>query len=258
MIAEGTPPGRFAIEHGHYDEDIPFWLALAQEIGGPVLDVGAAVGRVTIPIARLGHEVCALDGSQGMLETLVASLAHEPLIVKARVTIEQTDFRMIDVDALTFSLVLMPMNSLQALLTRDDQLACLTGIRRHLAPDGVFAFDVAVPDMEAITSAIGQVQPGVRWRDPVSGALLVHSAVFDDVDVANETVLFTARIEQTDPDGTETTHLRSHTVHLFSPSELWELLHDAGFEVQAVYGDFDGTPFWADAERQIYRCGVAR
>ena len=47
-------------------------------------------------------------------------------------------------------------------------------------------------------------------------------------------------------------------LHLFSPSELWELLHAAGLEVQAVYGDFDGTPFWSDAERQIYRCGVAR
>ena len=71
----GTPPERFALEHAHYDEDLAFWVALAREIGGPVLDIGAAVGRVTIPIARLGHHVCAVDGSQGMLHALEAALA---------------------------------------------------------------------------------------------------------------------------------------------------------------------------------------
>ncbi len=256
MIAEGTPPERFALEHAHYVEDIPFWVALAEEIGGPVLDIGAAVGRVTIPIARRAHRVCALDGSQGMLDTLVASLDDEPRPVRGYVTIERCDFRALDFHDRMFPLALMPMNSLQALLTRDDQLACLTGIRRHLAPGGVFAFDVVVPDMTAIQAALGRIQPGARWRDPVTGVSLTHSAWYDDVDSGTGTVSYTARIAQREPDGIATLHLRPHTVHLFSPSELWELLHTAGFEVQAVYGSFDGTPLHEGAERQIYRCGV--
>ncbi len=258
MIAEGTPPERFALEHGHYDEDIPFWVGLADEIGGPVVDLGAAVGRVTIPIARTGHTVCAVDGSQGMLDALVAALAHEPPDVASLVSTVQCDFRTLDLGNRTFALALMPMNSLQALLTRADQLACLTGICRHLAHDGVFAFDVAVPDLDAIASTLGQVQPGASWNDPDAEVTLTHSAWFDAVDPASGTVSFTAKIEQMDVAGTITTHLRPHTVHLFSPSELWELVHQAGFEVQAVYGDFDGTPFWPGSERQVYRCAVAR
>lgn len=258
MIAEGTPPKRFALEHAHYDEDLAFWVALAQEIGGPVLDIGAAVGRVTIPIARLGHHVCAVDGSQGMLHVLEAALAQEPGSIAALVSTAHCDFRTLDLGDRTFRLALMPMNSLQALLTRADQLACLTGIRRHLSPGGVFAFDVAVQDLGAIASALGRMQPGPTWADPATGVVLSHSAWFDAVDGETGTVSFTARIEQMAADGTTAAHLRPHTVHLFSPSELWELLHEAGFEVQAVYGDFDGTPFRSGAERQIYRCGVAR
>jgi SAM-dependent methyltransferase len=257
VIAEGTPPERFALEHGHYDEDLPFWVALAQTIGGPVLDVGAAVGRVTIPIARLGHQVCAVDGSQGMLDALGAALAREVPGVAALVATARCDFRTLDLGDLRFPLVLMPMNSLQALLTREDQLACLVGIRRHLGPGGVFAFDVALPDLDAIAAALGQVQPGSTWTDPVSGATLAHSAWFDAVDAESGTVSFTTRIEQSAANGPTGTHLRPQTVHLFSPTELWELLHEAGLEVQAVYGDFDGTPLASGGERQIYRCGVA-
>lgn len=256
MIAEGTPPERFAIEHGHYSEDIAFWLGLADEVGGPVLDVGSAVGRVTLPIAMRGHQVCALDGSQGMLDALVSSLVDESLEVAARVTTARCDFRQIDLGDRRFRLAIMPMNSLQALLTRDEQLACLRGIRRHIASGGVFAFDVAMPDLDSITSSIGQVNPGATWRDPTSGASLAHASVFETVDPTSATVEFTTTIAETDADGNVAAYVRSHVVHLFSPTELWELLHEAGFEVHAVYGDFAGTPFSSAAEHQICRCGV--
>lgn len=258
MILEGTPPERFELEHRHYCEDIPLWLALAREFGGPVLDVGAAVGRVTIPIARLGHEVCAVDGSQGMLDTLVAAVAREALGVAALVSTARCDFRTLDLGAQAFQLALMPMNSLQALLTREDQMACLIGIRRHIADGGVFAFDVANPDFDAIASALGRVLPGATWTDPTTSMTLSHSAWFDSADRATGTVSFTARIEQSAADGTTTAHLRPHTVHLFSPSELRELLREAGLEIQAIYGDFDTTPFCPTAKRQIYRCVVGQ
>lgn len=256
MIAEGTPPERFAIEHAHYVEDIPFWVALAAETGGPVLDVGAAVGRVTLPLARHGIDVVALDGSSGMLDELAATLSGEPPSVSSLVSLVQSDFRTIDLAGRRFPLAIMPMNSLQALLTRDDQLSCLRAIRRHVHADGVFAFDVVVPDIDGIDGALGHHQPGPMWRDPATGAVLTHAAWYEAVDRATGTVSFTARIDERTPDGTTHAHVRPHTVHLFSPSELWELLHEAGFVVQAVFGDFAGTPLDETSERQVYRCGV--
>ena len=186
MIVEGTPPGRFALEHAHYTEDLPFWIALADEVGGPVLDLGSAVGRVTLALAQAGHDVLAVDGSPDMVQTLRTALAQEPADVGARVETTVCDFRLLDLGVRRFALALMPMNSLQALLTRDDHLACLTGVRRHLAPEGVFAFDVAVPDLESIAGALGTIQPGAEWIDPETGVSLSHSAWFDSVEHRDE------------------------------------------------------------------------
>lgn len=257
MIAEGTPPERFALEHAHYAEDLPFWRALANGCGGPVLDLGAAVGRVAIPLARDGHEVWALDRSPGMLEELGRRLRTEPAEVGARVRRVAADLRDFTLDR-TFPLAIMPMNTLQALLTREDQLASLRRIRTHLDIDGEFVFDVAVPDLDAIEDQLGAVAPGVVWRDGDSGVTLIHSARFDSVDRRTGNVGFTAQIDEIGPDGGIRTHLRPHTVHLFPPSEMWELIVDAGMEVRAVYGDFAGGPLEPGAERQIVRCGVAQ
>ena len=45
-----------------------FYRALAQETGGPVLEIGCGTGRVTIPIAQLGFPVTGLDIVPGMIE----------------------------------------------------------------------------------------------------------------------------------------------------------------------------------------------
>ena len=45
------------LECSGYDEDLPLWHALAAETGGPVLDVGAGTGRVSLELADAGVPV---------------------------------------------------------------------------------------------------------------------------------------------------------------------------------------------------------
>jgi SAM-dependent methyltransferase len=255
VIVEGTPPERFALEHAHYTEDLPFWRTLAAGAAGPVLDLGAAVGRVAIPLARDGHEVWALDGSPGMLRELRRRLDGEPAEVAALVTCVEGDLRDFTLGR-RFPLAIMPMNTLQALISRDDQLACLRRVAAHLDAQGELVFDVAVPDLDAIERQLGVATPGCVWRDPDTGVTLVHSARFDHVDRGAGNVAFTAQVDEVDGAGAVTTHLRPHLVHLFPSSELWELVSDAGLEVRAMYGNFAGGPLEPGAERQIVRCGL--
>src|SRR5690606_9884788 len=49
------------VECGAYDTDLPLWRTLSKGLDGPVLDVGAGTGRVTLDLARRGREVIALD-----------------------------------------------------------------------------------------------------------------------------------------------------------------------------------------------------
>jgi SAM-dependent methyltransferase len=255
VIAEGTPAARFALEHAHYVEDIPFWRSVAADAAGPVLDLGAAVGRVAIPLARDGHAVWALDGSSDMLAALRDALGDEDDTVAARVHTVHADLRAFALDR-TFPLAIMPMNTMQTLLTSEDQLACLRAVRDHLDPGGELVFDLVMPDLEAAAQAVGKVQQGVTWRDPATGATLAHSAWYEAVDPATGTVSFTTRVDETGPDGRTRAYLRPQTVHLFTPTEVWELAVDAGLEVLAVFGDFDGRPLEPGSEHQIYRCGA--
>ncbi|MBI2683820.1 MAG: class I SAM-dependent methyltransferase [Actinobacteria bacterium] len=71
-----TYASRFLIEHAHYADDIAFWLRAARRSGGPVLDLGAAAGRVTVPLAAAGHDVTAVDVDPDMLDALRAAAAR--------------------------------------------------------------------------------------------------------------------------------------------------------------------------------------
>ena len=47
-----TPARGFMAEHDHYHDDDGFWEAHADRLGGPVCDVGAAAGRISLRVAE--------------------------------------------------------------------------------------------------------------------------------------------------------------------------------------------------------------
>ena len=248
---------RFIAEHAHYTEDLAFWRAQAARLGSPVLDLGAAAGRVAIDLARAGHEVWALDRSPGMLAEIARRLEAEPAAVRGRVTPVEGDMRRIDLGR-RFPLVLVAMNTLQVLTEPEDRLACLRGVRAHLAEGGELVFDVALPDEQEIASSMGEERPGGTSRDPETGALLVHSAWYDRWEPGTGTLEFTLRVVERPPGGAPTREaVRRHRVHVFTPEEIAGLMAAAGLEPVSVAGDFDGSPLGPSSERQIHRCRAA-
>jgi SAM-dependent methyltransferase len=250
---------RFAAEHAHYDEDLPFWRGLAARLGGPVLDLGAATGRVAMPLARDGHEVWALDRSPHMLRELRRRLQEAPEEVRERVQVVEGHLAGLANLRLEprFPLILMAMNTFQVLTDPDDRLACLIAARELLAPGGELCFDVALPDFDEISRTLGLVREGDRHVDRERGVTVVHSAWYESLDPATQTAEFVLRIEDQAVGGAVRTYHRRHRVHLFLPSELRALLARAGLRVLAACGDFQGGPVEAHSERQVYRCAAA-
>jgi SAM-dependent methyltransferase len=165
---------RFALEHAHYRDDLAFWAALADELGGPVLDVGAATGRVAIELARRGHEVWAVDPSPDMRAELLAALAGEDAAVAGRVRVRDGRLEGLSLGR-RFPLVVVAMNTMQVLLGEEDRRAAFASLAEHLAPGGRIAFDVArVSPAEAAASIgfevpIGEHRPAGPLRDPDRG-----------------------------------------------------------------------------------------
>ena len=251
---ESREAERFLREHDHYVEDLQFWADAADHRGGPVLDLGAAAGRVALSLAEQGHDVWALDSSQAMLDAMSAAAAKAGVSDHVRPVLG--DMAQFDLGR-AFALIIIAMNTLQVLTDTVDQLTCLTCVRSHLAPNGEFVFDVVMPDFGEIQDSIGLVrQVGVNV-DGATGRTLVHWATYEDFDPVTQTATLLTMIDETDHSGMLARTTRRVDVHVFLPSELQHLLARAGLAVIEVYGDFDGEPLHPGSQRQVYRCEAA-
>jgi SAM-dependent methyltransferase len=126
------------VECGAYDADLPLWRELAAQAGGPVLDVGAGTGRVTLHLAGRGHEVVALDADAALLDALRERAGSLPI---ETVTADAREFAL----GRRFALVLVPMQTLQLLGGGAGRAAFLACARAHLAAGGVLAVALADP-----------------------------------------------------------------------------------------------------------------
>jgi SAM-dependent methyltransferase len=123
------------VECGAYLADMDMWLRLAREAAGPVLDVGAGTGRVTLRLAAAGHDVTALDRDGELLATLKERAAAEGLEIES-VLADAADFEL----PRRFALIAVPMQTLQLLDERDGFFASAA---RALVPGGLVAAAIA-------------------------------------------------------------------------------------------------------------------
>jgi SAM-dependent methyltransferase len=194
-------------------EDVPFYVRLAREAEGPIVELAVGSGRVAIPVAReTGRRVIGIDSSPAMLEQARIRAAEAGVDLDLR----EGDIRDLELDE-PAALVYCPFRSLLHLPTWAGRRRTFERVAASLLPGGRFAWNAFAFDHNIAARLDDKPQ-----ADPVPHT--IRYAVGDN------------RIDITLDDGGKS------SLWWATKNEWLGLIDVAGLELEALYGDFDGSP----------------
>ena len=236
--------------------DLPLYTQAAVEMGGPVLELGVGTGRVAIPTARLGIDVVGVDSSEAMLAVAArkAATLDDDAGTLELVAADMRDFTLRDTDGSRreFPLVTIPFRGFLALMTVEDQLSALRRIYDHLRPGGRLIFNIFVPDPNM---ALEQSDVPRHLTDVTDSETGVKYVLYQQsrYDAYNQIVSVRMLIEELD--GHDVVCRRMYRDYQLRYCHRWEvhhLLRLCGFEIEALYGDFDLSEFDESSTEMIW------
>lgn len=229
--------------------DVPFYKERAAETGGPVLEIGCGTGRLTIPLARAGHEVWAVDVSAAMLDQLRAKLAREAPEVQARVHPVRQDATALDLPVRDCRLAVIPFNVLMLIPDLTAERRVLAAAAAHLAPGGTLALDVMNPltlPMDAETKP----SPSEPRRSPHNGNSYIRNTMASRLD-EGQCQRIHGWYDELLPDGKIAVTEYGFTWRMIFRYELELMLESAGFTIERLAGDFEDAPWTVDSRRMV-------
>lgn len=131
---------------------------------GPVLELAAGAGRITLPLLAARHEVVALELSTDMIRLLEQRLAALPAGRRERCAVVQGDMAAFDLGR-TFAAVVLGTTSV-SLLDADQRAGLHRSVAAHLGPDGVYLLTTVCPPADAPRDSVSDVvtSDGTRYR----------------------------------------------------------------------------------------------
>jgi SAM-dependent methyltransferase len=238
--------------------DIPFYLKYAEQIKGSILELACGTGRITIPLAKAGHEIWAAELSETMIRQFKAKLKELPQETAGKVHLLQADMSNFSLGQ-KFPLIILPCRSFQLLLEGPLEKACLKNIHRHLAEKGTFIIDVG--------NFIGNKDKEKEWQsekeifdwentDPRTGFKIRRMHINKEIDTGKQ-IIYPRKIYYiTKHDGSIETVCKRSPWKYFYEEQIKELLTAADFKIIAEMGTYDGKPF-AEGSDFIFVCQKA-
>jgi SAM-dependent methyltransferase len=226
---------------------LPYYLDLSRQTSGDVLELACGTGQLTVPVASAGLPIVGIDTSAPMLSTAKERAAA------AKVSVEYLlgDMRNFDLGR-QFGLIFIARNSLLHLHSTEEILAAFAMVRRHLAPEGIFAFDIFNPNVRILASPAGQRFSVFQVETESFGALSVEGTNdYDSATQVNRGHWYVSA--QGKPDF----WILPLALRSIFPQELPLLLAAGGFHLKSRAGDLDQTPFDSTSRLQVCLCQAA-
>jgi ubiquinone/menaquinone biosynthesis C-methylase UbiE len=207
----------------HMTADVAFYVELARQADGPLVELGIGNGRVAIPVARAtGQRVVGIDSSSAMLEQARARAVEAGV----QLDLHESDMRDLALDA-PAALIYCPFRALLHLPTWADRRRTFERVAASLRPGGRFAWNAFAFDHRIAARLDGEHQD-----EPVPHTIR-YSVGAKRIDIVLD-------------DGGRS------SLWWATRNEWLGLLDVAGLELEALYGGFAGERFADDSQEYVF------
>ncbi|GGH51802.1 methyltransferase [Paenibacillus silvae] len=235
---EYRDPMNYDLEFGGETDKYEFFLELAKQHPGHVLELACGTGLVALFLAERGIPITGVD-------------IVEPMLAYARVKAKGLPVKFIEADARTFetdqrfSMIFLTGNAFQAFLSDEDQHALLQTVYNLLEPGGIFAFEMRNPDGTDLSDEEEEHWGTFTDMDGVT----VNVSGNQKYDAGNQIMHWTTIRDWGHRQTTSRIACRFTDVQI-----LQQLLEKQGFAVESQYANWDQTPFEPSSPMVISVC----
>jgi ubiquinone/menaquinone biosynthesis C-methylase UbiE len=203
--------------------DVAFYVGLAREADGPVVELAVGNGRVAIPVAQaIGRPVIGIDFSPAMLERARVRAAEAGV----ELALHEGDMRELALEE-PAALIYCPFRALLHLPTWADRRRTFERVAASLKPGGRFAWNAFAFDHHVAVRLDGE-----SHSEPVPHT--VAYAVGDN------------RIDITLENGAKS------SLWWATKNEWLGLIDVAGLELESLHGGFAGEPFGDESREYVF------
>lgn len=215
------------------DYDFPFFLSETKRVTGPVLELMAGTGRLSLPLIEAGVKVTCVDSSNAMLDVLSRKLEQRGL----HADVICADVCHLELPA-RFELAILPFQAFMEIIGEENQRAALAAVFKCLVPGGRFICTLHNPairrkQVDGLLRLVGQF--------PTEGGTLVVSGCEQG---GNPVV---SRQQFFEFFGGEGRLLEKRLLEMkfafVEKEEFEQMVQSVGFRVSQLYGNYDRTLF---------------
>ncbi len=208
-----------------------------------ILELCCGTGRLTIPIAKDGYDICGVDFTSSMLEQAKVRALEEGL----EITFIEADIRSLNLSK-TYDLIFIPFNSIHHLYENMDLFKAFNVVKNHLKEGGSFLLDCFNPNIKYIVEAEKEQQEIAKYTTKDGRQVLIKQ------NMRYESKTQINRIEWHYFINGQFHSIQNLDMRLFFPQELDAYLKWNGFNIIHKYGSFDEDAFHDHSEKQIFIC----
>jgi len=218
-----------------YRED--FYIDVAKETYGPIVDCGSGTGLVLHSLARVGFKAYGVERNKAMMKIAKKKLKKQPLNVQNRITLIFQDLINFSLEN-KFNLAIFTPNTFRLYLDRDTQIKILKNVYNSLTEKGKLLFIVKnplnLPENRIVPKTIIR-----KYVPKINKTLIIKT----NIDFNEKTNILTSNMfnELRGKNGkrVKRSSIKNIKQKVLKKEEMEELFNEVGFIIEKVYGDFD-------------------